>query len=344
MDEPNVNSELLTANPASGSVGARLMANNFQPEALRTNALLTRDEWKVYDDAIIRVTQENLRGVADLLNAGLTYQLTNGLGVTSLHWERSGDINGAESNMSGMSDSANDRITFDEVNMPIPVTYKDWHLNLRTLHATRQNRSSLDTTIAELAAIKVNQFHENVLFNGQKVGSNSQIYGYRNFPHRATGTFAKGWEDPTKTGDEFVTDIMSMQDPLIALQYEGPFVYYVSYKAYQNMGRDYKANGDKTILQRLMEIPGVGSIRPSRRVRDDVAADASKGITATKSEVIMLQMTRDVIDMVVGMQPTTLQWEEHGGLQTRFKIMGIMVPRIKSDMNNRCGLVHFLKA
>ncbi len=330
MDELNVNSELLTANPASGSVGARLIANNFQPEALRTNTLLTRDEWKVFDDAIIKVVQENLRGVADLFDAGLTYQLSNGLGSTSLHWERSGDINGAESNMSGMSDSANDRITFDEVNMPIPVTFKDWHLNLRTLHATRQGRSSLDTTIAELAATKVTQHHETVLFNGQRLGGSGKIYGYRNFPHRSLGVLAKGWEDPTITGAEIVADVMRMQDPLIALQYEGPFHYYVSYKAFQNMGNDYKANGDKTILQRVLEIPGVGSIRPSRRVLE--------------GEVIMPQLTRDVIDMIVGMQPTTLQWEEHGGLQTRFKIMGILVPRIKSDMNDRCGIAHFATA
>ena len=53
----------------------------------------------------------------------------------------------------------------------------------------------------------------------------------------------------------------------------------------------------------------------------------------------MIQMTRNVVDLVVGMQPTMLEWSGEGGLQSFFKVMAIMVPRIKSTSSGQSGVI-----
>jgi len=54
----------------------------------------------------------------------------------------------------------------------------------------------------------------------------------------------------------------------------------------------------------------------------------------------MVQMTSDVIRMVVGMEITTVQWETNGGMLQNFKVMGIIVPQIRSDINSLCGIAY----
>ena len=51
-------------------------------------------------------------------------------------------------------------------------------------------------------------------------------------------------------------------------------------------------------------------------------------------------MTSDVVDMVVAQQPTTVQWETDGGFKLNFKVMAVMIPRIKADADGRSGIVH----
>ena len=55
---------------------------------------------------------------------------------------------------------------------------------------------------------------------------------------------------------------------------------------------------------------------------------------------ILVQMTRDVVDLAVGFMPTALQWESHGGMVTNFKVMSIMVPQVRADYNGNSGINH----
>ena len=54
-------------------------------------------------------------------------------------------------------------------------------------------------------------------------------------------------------------------------------------------------------------------------------------------ELIVVQVTPDVVQMVVGLEPVAIQWEDG------FKFMTIMVPQIRADQNGNCG-VTVLKA
>lgn len=308
-----------------GTVGQRLLSSGFDPNALRTLGTLRKDEWIQYDTAVIEIARNRLGAVNDLLSRNLRYKLPNALGKTRLEWERVSDMEGADITMSGISQSQNDRVVFDLQGMPIPIIHKDFNINLRALEASRTTGQPLDVTQAAYASRKVAETIEGMLFNGATVlGSNNPIYGYKTAPNRNTGSLSASFA--TATGDQMVKDLLEMIDQLIGDNMFGPYVVYVSNAAYVHMGDDYKAGSDKTILQRLKEIPQIADIKPSSYV--------------LSTEVIMVQMSSEVVDIVDGMSPTTVEWDSHAGFIHHFKIMAIMIPRVRADYNNQSGIAH----
>lgn len=310
-----------------GAVAQRLLQNGFSVNSLRTNDVLRQDEWVRYDTKIVEVARQRLVAVGDLMSRGLTYSLPNALGTTRLEWEKISDMGDAEVNMAGITDASRDRVLFDLDSMPIPIVHKDFQINVRVLEASRTTGQPLDTTQAELCSRIVSEKIESILFTGVTVGgTNGVVYGYSNALNRNTGSVTASWA--TATGEQIVGDILAMQDASIAKNMYGPWTIYVPYAAYVHMGEDFKANSDKTIMQRLMEIPGIEAIKPSSNL--------------TGTNVLMIQMTSDVVDMIDGIQPTMVMWESHGGMQTNFKVMAIMVPRVRQgDYNSQSGIVHY---
>jgi hypothetical protein len=53
---------------------------------------------------------------------------------------------------------------------------------------------------------------------------------------------------------------------------------------------------------------------------------------------VVLQMTKDVVDLAIGQDVTPLSWQEFGGLMNEFRVLMAAVPRIKFDANDACGV------
>ena len=119
---------------------------------------------------------------------------------------------------------------------------------------------------------------------------------------------------------DIVADVLAMVTAAQVDRMFGPYILYVPANFWVKLQDDYKANSDKTILQRVREISGIEDVKPVDKLAD--------------SNVLLVQLTKSNVDMVIGMQPTTVQWETQGGMMMMFKVMSIMVPRIKLDHNN----------
>jgi uncharacterized linocin/CFP29 family protein len=313
---------------AQGNIAQRLLQTGFNVNALRTNATLRKDEWKEYDTAVVEVARSRLVGVGNLLSRGLRYRLRNALGKTRLEWEKVSDMNGAEVTMSGISESQNDRVTYDLEGMPIPIIHKDFNINVRALEASRTTGEALDTTQAKVAARKVSETIETMLFAGATVlGANNPIYGYKTAPNRNTGSLP-GANWATATGDQIVAGVLTMIGRLTDDNMYGPYVIYVPNNAFVHMGDDYKAASDKAIITRVKEIPGIADVIMSKDL--------------VSGEVLMVQLTSDVVDMVDGMGPTTVEWESHAGFVVHFKVLAIMIPRIRNDSLLQSGIAHYV--
>ena len=54
----------------------------------------------------------------------------------------------------------------------------------------------------------------------------------------------------------------------------------------------------------------------------------------------MVQLTSDVVRLVRGMPIQNVQWTEEGQFVTKYKVMTIQVPQIRSDQEGKTGLIH----
>jgi hypothetical protein len=309
----------------SGNSARRLLERG--PTALRTNTTLLYDEWKLFDNTVMQIARERLVLATELLRRGLRYPLPDALGVLQLMWQRMGDINDAELTMTGLPEADKDHPDFDLLSMPVPMIHKEFTYDLRYLRMTRRNGQQIDTVHGEIAARKVMEKIEGLILSGASIATNlGNIYGLLNQPQRNTGGVSANWATAA-TGEQMVADVTAMITAAYADHMYGPYLLFVPTAVYIRMSEDYKVNGDLTILQRLMQIPGLDGILPSERL--------------TGTTILLVQMTSDVLQLVDGIQPTMVEWDGRGGFELNFMIFAIMLPRVRADYNGQSGIVHF---
>lgn len=317
----------LVGNLGGGAlVAQKLLQSGFSVNALRTNDTLRKDEWKLYDTAIVQIAKARLIGVADLVSRGLTMKLQNALGVTRVEWETDTDLTPASVSMSGIQRAQDDRVEFSLTGIPVPIIHKDFTLNIRHLEASRRSGQPLDTTMASKAGRVVAEKIEDMLWSGYTgLGSNNTIYGYTNAANRNTGSVTATWV--TATGAQILADVLAMIAKAQADHMYGPYMLYVPIAVMTNMGNDFKSESDKSILQRIKEVEGIADVK------------ATANLTGTN--IVLVQLTPDVIQMIDGIQPTMVQWDSNGGMVTNFKILAIMLPRVRNDSEGQSGIVHY---
>lgn len=294
---------------------------------LRTLDTLRKDEWVHFDEALVEEAAIRLRGVADLIGAGLTRPVPNSMGKTVYQYEKATDMGPATVSLDGLAQTENDRVEFELSSLPLPITHKDFFINLRTLMASRERGESLDTTQVRVAGRVCAEAIETMLFDGGKTFGGLPIYGYRTHTHRNTGTFTAGtWSASGRTGAEVLADVLKMIAGLEADRMYGPYWLYVPSNFSTKLEEDFKAASDKTIRQRLLEVDRIAKIT----IADKMTAD----------EAVMVQATSDVVVMATGEPLQTIQWDIDGGMRVNFKAFTIQVPLVRSDSQGRSGVYH----
>jgi hypothetical protein len=303
-----------------------------------TNATLRRDEWKQLDDAVLDVSRYRLGGVQDLIDKGLTFNLGNAMGTTVLEWHDVGEAMEADVTMDGITRGKGDRLNFQYNYLPIPIVHVDYEINARVLAASRNMGNPLDTTSAERAARKVLEKLETMLFTnttfsfGEKDSrSLNTIYSYVNHPDRNLVSIGTHWDDLTTTiGETIVNQVLACKQAAIDDYHFGPFMLYIP-TAYETIiDKDYSdsltVGSTNTIRERILKISNITGIK----VIDTLAAN----------NVLLVQMTKDVVRLVRGLGLQNIQWGEEGNMVTKYKVITIQVPQIRSDQNNRSGIIH----
>jgi hypothetical protein len=240
--------------------------------------------------------------------------------------------------MDGVTRSTNDRPVFQHNYLPIPIIHVDYEINSRVLAASRNMGNPLDTTMAERAARTVQEKLESMLFTnttysfGEKDSRNvNTIYSYVNHPDRNQVTLVTAWDDSAKTGKDIVDEVIALKQTAINDRHYGPYMIYIP-TAYETvLDEDYVGSTpdtapNTTIRQRILAISNILGIK----VIDTLAAD----------NILFVQMTSNVVRLVRGMGLQNVEWTTEGKFITKYKVMTIQVPQIRSDMNGRSGIVH----
>ena len=305
----------------------------YVEQRINANAVLRRDEWKQLDDALVAATRYRLGGVDDLIASGLTYTLGNALGTTVLEWHDVSDAMQAVISMDGVTRGEGDRPEFQTNYLPIPIIHVDYEINARVLEASRKLGNPLDTIEIEMAVRRIKEKLENMLFtdDGYSYGelddrSRNRIYGYVNHPDVNLVTLGTHWDASAKTSAGILNDVLQMKAASIAAYHFGPWKLYIPTNYEVILDDDYDTTTPGiTMRERLLKIDGITSIK----VVDTLASDT----------VLLVQMTPDVVRMVQGFGIQNDEWKTEGGMVTKYKVMTIQVPQVRSDQNGKCGIV-----
>ena len=302
--------------------------NNYETKVINTNATLRRDEWKQLDSVVIPIAESRLNGIADLISNGLVYRLGNAMGTTVLEQHDVSDALEAVLTMDGVTRAQGDRPVFTTTYLPIPIIHADYEINARVLAASRNLGNALDTTMAERAARKVADKLEQMLFTATSYTfGGGTIYGYLNYPERNAVTLGTAWDTSGVTGAHIINDVLEMKQASIADKHFGPWQIYVPTTYETKLDEDYSSSkGTSTIRERILAIQGIKGIK----VVD----------TLTDGNIVFAQMTPDVVRLVQGMPIQNVQWDTEGKWITKYKVLTISVPQIRSDQEGHCGIVH----
>lgn len=305
-----------------------------EPQAVpvnNANATLLRLEWTLLDEVVIRAALPRLKAVADVRGRGLQFTIPNGMSKTVLDTQAQSDIGPASMTMDGLNDSKGDRPLYNLTHLPLPIIHKDFSFPARQIATARAGGMPLDFSMAELAARRVAEGAEQLLIGtaGSYTFGGGSVYGYTNFPSRTTFSLS----DPTSGGwspSLTLADVLNMRQLATNALHYGPYVLYVSLAWDRYMDSDYILTGGNVATQTLRE-----RLRQIENIEDVVTLDYLNGY-----DMVLVQMTSNVVREVVGMDITTVQWETHGGMMLNFKIMCILTPQLRADFNGRTGIVH----
>lgn len=296
--------------------------------ALRALSPFPENAQKYIDQAVVRVGVQRLAIAADIMRRSPT-PLPDALSFTEVQWEQINKSGGAQRTMQPGARGENQLQDRRQKRIPVYCTTDDFNIGIRSFLMSQRVGQPIDVTQVEEATRRVNEAVEDATLNGAIQVDGYSTPGVLNAPNANTYTLPLTWTDPTATanltiGGKIFVDVEAMITKLQGDLKFGPYGLYVG-TAYGNaLDGDYKSLGDGTIRDRLLKIPSLQSI---------VVADQMPA-----TSVVLMQLTSDVADMIVGQTPTVLPWTSPDGLTLYWMVMAILVPRIRDDYDGNSGI------
>jgi len=321
-----INAEMLTDVAQFGNFVLNCKRPVFQPNSnLAVNSFLLKEEWSEIDRVVTEMVKLRLNGVADLLSRGLTYNTT--LAAITVRWRVASERVRPAVTLDGRTNTVMDRVDKKTYEVPVPIIHAGYELGRRELLASRNLGADIDTLEASEAAFSVAEESERILFDGSSgiVVGGSTIYGYTNQPQRDTGTAAAYGGGAFSTVGNGYKTLLGMISALSAKRYHGNFGMYVSASEYEELNQYYTDGSGDTDIMRMEAHPKVEFVKPSDFLT---------------TEAVLVQLTSNVVDMVVAESLRNVEWETPDGMGLFFKVYHAMAPRLKVDYAGNIGIAH----
>lgn len=319
-----------TSDAAPNHIAQALLRSNLSIAGLRALSPFEENAQKIIDQAVVKVGLERLVVLADVLAEGLTFPITNPLSIMEVQWEQVSKAGGAQRTMHPQARGENQLPARRPKRIPVYLTTDDFSVGIRTFQMSQRIGTPIDTTLVEEATRRVNEALEDATLNG--AGLTVEGYatpGILNAPNANHVQFGSGeaWDVAAHDGQDILEDVLKMIDAEQTDKKWGPYNLYVPTTYGNKLNEDFKANGDKTILQRLQELV-VGGRNLRVKTADMLPAN----------NVALVQMTSDVIDVITGQSPTVIPWTSIDGFTLFWMVMAIMIPRVRDDYEGQSGI------
>lgn len=315
----------------AAAVIANRRAFNVKQRELAANGLLgnatslPKDVWGQWDREAITVARSVLAVFDDLSNS---VAMTLPIGKSLSYYQTASDSGSATVTMDGRDDGRSDQPTLDYHGTPVPVVRSKFSFGWRQMAAAESEGFNIDVTARDNAFRKVAESLEDGALNGYAgISVNGQAsYGLRTHPNRntrATGATLNG-----ASGADWVTEIVATLKANHAANFRDQATLYLNWDDwFYAQSTDFKANGDKTIGQRVLEIAGVGGVVPSNSV--------------PANEILAVVKRRDVVQVLNAMPITTLpRFRANPDDDYVFMTQAIAAVQIKADAKGQCGVAH----
>jgi uncharacterized linocin/CFP29 family protein len=319
---------------AHGSLAGAFLRSGLEVNSLRNNDVLGYDEWKHFDDIVIKEARQRTQGIEILQRRNLVYGGFNGMSATVLAYQDLNDAFDAVMDMDGRGQGDRDRPVTGINYLPLPIIHADFWFSVRELNMSRNGIAPLDTTSVEMATRAVIEKAEEILFQGASsyAYGGGTIYGLTDYTNRNQYTISTAWDASAidENAKIVADDVRGMKQMALDHRMFGPYGLFVPANWETVLDNDYQHqsgwHGGKTIADRIQQIRGIEEL---------IVADF-----LTDSNVVLTQLSPDVVRLVEGLSPTVVQWKTEGNMVVNFKVMAIWVPQIRATQGSRCGVVH----
>lgn len=312
-----------TRDPLTGKLVNRPVANYDTP------ATLLKDEWIFMERELITPVLPKLQ-IWDRLNqtvGGMV--IPNGMATTEIEQQTESDAGFVTVSMNGLARSDRDRPEYDTRKFPIPILHGEFSIDIRHLMQTRAQGRPFDVSMGRNITRRLGEKVQKMAIGEATTFSanGNAIYGLTTHPNRYTKSLtlptSAGW-----TPRVLVDEVIEMQDTLNQNEFHGPYAIYYSPLWMKYMGQDYSdAYPGQTLKKRLGELDGFSFIEKLDYGLSDY-------------QVIVFQLTEDVIRTLNGLDIRTFQWEEKGGWELLFKVACIYLTQLRTRENDDLGVVH----
>lgn len=287
----------------------------------RQNAALPADSWEAMDSAVYQATKDSMTIVQDLLNAGLRYSVD--LRAEYDTWGIIDDTGTASVGMTPEAQEEESDVTTGDDGSPIPIIDDGYSIGFREepLTSDRLPTDGLDTTKATVAGRHVSEAIEEMFIDADNFtisgvgGEGYTLHGMTDHPDIANGDTTADWTtDSTAIRDDF----RGMRGVLKNDRNYSPggtgFWTYLGTEYYDTLDdADPEGDGNQTVRDRVENLANISRIAEAEFLPEKSA--------------MMFRPTEDVIQVGVGADMSTVQWEDP--FRDRWRALASMYPRIK---------------
>jgi uncharacterized linocin/CFP29 family protein len=293
------------------------------------DSLFRREDWLLIDRDV-RLAERSVLRVWNYFAGRVPFNIPNGFAKIAIQHAIADGRADAILSMSPIRRSERARPFLRTVQIPLPVAHSDFSFDSREIAASRDSGLPLDTVQASQCAREVSELTEKLILGKLPTYdyAGGQIYGLCNFPDRFTATFthpaASGWNPGV-----FINEVLAALQTLRSYFFYGPYVVLHGIGWLPYFQGDYTtayAYAGQTMEKRLLSIS---------KIEEVIDTDFLDPM-----ELLIVQVTPNVIQAMTGMETTTVQWTEAGGFEENGKVMCIKIPRIREDARGVTGYVH----
>lgn len=316
---------------------AARLAFNQQAVALAANAAIEMignslnvplDAWRRIDARATQVQRSTLGVFNRLARASQTP-----VSIADLvnYYPKTSDSGEVQVTMDGRSDAPSDQAIVTYSGTPVPVLTSGARFGWRQMAVMMKGGGmSLDTVTIGNSQRRVAEKLEDMALNGlsTSVVNGTTVYGLRNMPDRNTRSHGLG-ALASATGAQVLGLFKDMMIDLVNDNHSGTATFFVNTATLLAWSTtEFAANYSKTILQRLLEIPGV-----SIEGYQSVPANEVLGVANID--------TGDWGAILNAMPLTTRPKARHNPEDDYvFGVISAAAPQYRSDYEGRCPLMH----